>query len=107
MYADNMTDSMREAIGETNRRREIQMAYNEAHGIVPQTIRKDVREIIEISRKDEDGARRRGKRKLSERERDEEIRKLEKQMQEASRMLEFEYAAVLRDRIIELRKEQK
>ena len=52
-------------------------------------------------------ALRRGKRKLSERERDEEIRKLEKQMQEASRMLEFEYAAVLRDRIIELRKEQK
>ena len=75
--------------------------------VTPQTIRKDVREIIEISRKDEDGARRRGKRKLSERERDEEIRKLEKQMQEASRMLEFEYAAVLRDRIIELRKEQK
>ena len=73
------------------------------HGIVPQTIRKDVREILEISKKDEDGARRRGKRKLSERERDEEIKKLEKQMQEASRMLEFEYAAVLRDRIIELR----
>ena len=75
--------------------------------VTPQTIRKDVREILEISKKDEDGARRRGKRKLSERERDEEIRKLEKQMQEASRMLEFEYAAVLRDRIIELRKEQK
>ena len=61
--------------------------------------------IIKISKKDEASARRRGKRKLSERERDEEIRKLEKQMQEASRMLEFEYAAILRDRIIELRKE--
>ena len=107
LYADKMTDSMKEAIGETERRRAKQQDYNKEHGIVPQTIRKDVREIIEISRKDEDGARRRGKRKLSERERDEEIRKLEKQMQEASRMLEFEYAAVLRDRIIELRKEQK
>ena len=64
-----------------------------------------MREIIEISKKDEESARRRGKRKLSERERDEEIRKLEKQMPEASRMLEFEYAAILRDRIIELRKE--
>ena len=73
--------------------------------VTPQTIRKDVREIIEISKKDEASARRRGKRKLSERERDEEIRKLEKQMQEASKMLEFEYAAILRDRIIELRKE--
>ena len=107
MYADFVTPSMEYAIRETERRRAIQEKYNEEHGIVPQTIRKDVREIIEISRKDEDGARRRGKRKLSERERDEEIRKLEKQMQEASRMLEFEYAAVLRDRIIELRKEQK
>ena len=74
---------------------------------MPKTVRKDVREILEISKKDEDGARRRGKRKLSERERDEEIKKLEKQMQEASRMLEFEYAAVLRDRIIELRNEEK
>lgn len=85
----------------------IQDKYNKEHGIVPQTIRKDVREIIEISRKDEDGARRAASASSSERERDEEIRKLEKQMQEASRMLEFEYAAVLRDRIIELRKEQK
>ena len=107
LYADTITPSMRAAMEETQRRREKQDAYNKAHGIVPQTIRKDVREILEISKKDEDGARRRGKRKLSERERDEEIRKLEKQMQEASRMLEFEYAAVLRDRIIELRKEQK
>ena len=107
LYADTVTPSMKRAMDETERRRAIQDKYNKEHGIVPQTIRKDVREIIEISRKDEDGARRRGKHKLSERERDEEIRKLEKQMQEASRMLEFEYAAVLRDRIIELRKEQK
>ncbi len=105
LYADTVTPSMKNAIDETERRRAIQDAYNKAHGIVPQTIRKDVREILEISKKDEDSARRRGKRKLSERERDEQIRKLEKEMQEASRMLEFEYAAILRDRIIELRKE--
>ena len=105
LYADTITPSMRRAMDETERRREIQDAYNKENGIVPQTIRKDVREIIEISKKDEASARRRGKRKLSERERDEEIRKLEKQMQEASKMLEFEYAAILRDRIIELRKE--
>ena len=107
LYADTITPSMRRAMDETERRRGIQDAYNKAHGIVPKTVRKDVREILEISKKDEDGARRRGKRKLSERERDEEIKKLEKQMQEASRMLEFEYAAVLRDRIIELRNEEK
>jgi len=105
LYADTVTPSMRSAIDETERRRAIQDAYNKAHGIVPQTIRKDVREVLEISRKEEESARRRGKRKLSERERDEQIRKLEKEMQEASRMLEFEYAAILRDRIIELRKE--
>ena len=88
LYADTVTPSMKRAMDETERRRAIQDKYNKEHGIVPQTIRKDVREILEISKKDEDGARRRGKRKLSERERDEEIRKLEKQMQEASRMLE-------------------
>ena len=106
LYGDTVTPSMKNAIDETNRRREIQNAYNEAHGIVPKTIRKDIREVLEISKREEDSARRRGKKKLSERERDEQIRKLEKEMQEASRMLEFEYAAILRDRIIELRKEQ-
>ena len=106
LYGDTVTPSMKSAIDETNRRREIQDAYNKAHGIVPQTIRKDIREVLEISKKEEESARRRGKRKLSERERDEQIRKLEKEMQEASKMLEFEYAAILRDRIIELRKSE-
>ncbi|MBO4915455.1 MAG: excinuclease ABC subunit UvrB [Oscillospiraceae bacterium] len=103
LYADTVTPSMKSAMDETERRRAIQDEYNRAHGIVPQTIRKDVREVLEISKKEEDSARRRGKRKLSERERDEQIQKLEREMQEASRMLEFEYAAILRDRIIELR----
>ena len=89
------------------RLRSVQDAYNKAHGIVPKTVKKDIREVLEISRKEEESARRRGQRKLSERERDEQIRKLEKEMQEASKMLEFEYAAILRDRIIELRKEEK
>ena len=105
LYADTITPSMRRAIDETERRRGIQDAYNKAHGITPQTVRKDVREVLEISRREEESARRRGKKKLSEREREDQIRKLEKEMQEASRMLEFEYAAILRDRIIELRKE--
>ena len=105
LYADTVTPSMRNAIDETERRRAIQDAYNKEHGIIPQTIRKDIREVLEISKKEEDSARRRGKRKLSERERDEQIKKLEREMLEASKMLEFEYAAILRDRIIELRRE--
>ena len=86
LYADTITPSMHRAMDETERRRQIQDDYNKAHGIIPQTIRKDVREIIEISKKDEESARRRGKRKLSERERDEEIRKLEKQMKPYARI---------------------
>ncbi len=107
LYADTVTPSMRRAMDETARRREIQDKYNRENGIVPKTIRKDVREILEISKKEEDSARRRGKKSLSEREREEEIRRLEKQMLEASKMLEFEYAAILRDRIIELRNGKK
>ena len=107
MYADTVTKSMKTAIDETNRRRSIQQRYNEEHGIVPKTIRKDVREILEISRKEEDSARRRGKKSLTDREREEEIKRLEKQMLEASKMLEFDYAAILRDRIIELRNAKK
>ena len=107
MYADEITPSMRAAIDETERRRSIQDAYNQEHGIVPKTIIKGVREILEISKTaEEDTLRAHKKRKQTEQERAAEIAKLEKEMREASKMLEFEYAAVLRDRIIELRGEK-
>ena len=107
LYADRITDSMRRAMKETERRRAIQNEYNETHGIVPKTIRKDVREILEISRSAEDVQRRTGKRKLSDAEREATIQRLEKQMKEAAKMLEFELAAQLRDQIIELRNQTK
>ncbi|MBQ6206253.1 MAG: UvrB/UvrC motif-containing protein, partial [Oscillospiraceae bacterium] len=104
LYADEITDAMRGAIDETARRRGLQDAYNKAHGIEPKTIVKGVREILEISKTaSEETLTTRKKRKFTEAERDAEIKKLEKAMKEASKMLEFEYAAVLRDRIIELR----
>ena len=104
MYADEVTPSMRAAIDETERRRTIQDNFNKEHGIVPKTIIKGVREVLEISKTAEGDTGGKGKRrKLSDQERAAEIAKLEKEMKEASKMLEFEYAAVLRDRIIELR----
>ncbi|MDY5612814.1 excinuclease ABC subunit UvrB [Dysosmobacter sp.] len=107
MYADEMTPSMRAAIDETERRRTIQDNFNKEHGIVPKTIIKGVREVLEISKTAEDGSGGKGKqRKLSDQERAAEITRLEKEMKEAAKMLEFEYAAVLRDRIIELRGEK-
>ncbi|MCI8802352.1 MAG: excinuclease ABC subunit UvrB [Oscillibacter sp.] len=107
LYADAVTPSMRAAMDETERRRGIQDAYNQAHGIVPKTIIKGVREVLEISATaEEDTTRARHHRKLNKLEREAEIKKLEKEMREASKMLEFEYAAVLRDRIIELRGEK-
>ena len=107
MYADEITPSMRAAIDETERRRSIQDAFNKAHGIVPKTIIKGVREILEISKSaEEETGRGRKKRRLTDQERAAEIARLEKEMKEASKMLEFEYAAVLRDRIIELRGEK-
>ena len=102
MYADHITDSMRVAIEETKRRREIQDAYNKAHGIVPKTVIKSVRDLIEIS---SSTAERKGRNgiKLTKAEKEKEIARLEKQMKEAARMMEYEYAAVLRDQIIQLR----
>ena len=107
LYADEITPSMRAAMDETARRRTIQDAFNQEHGIVPKTIIKGVREVLEISKTAESGTGGKGKkRKLTDQERAAEIAKLEKEMKEASKMLEFEYAAVLRDRIIELRGEK-
>ena len=106
MYADSETPSMRAAITETERRRRKQDAYNKAHGIVPQTIIKSVRDIIEISSEADKGTSRRDGLKMTEAERREEIQKLEKKMREAAKMLEFEYAAILRDQLIKLRGEK-
>ncbi len=104
LYADTVTRSMRSAMDETERRRKLQDAFNRAHGIVPKTVIKSVREILELSKSEAEAQKRSGK-KLTKPELAAEIAKLEKQMEEAAKLMEFEYAAVLRDRIIELRKE--
>ncbi len=106
LYADTITRSMRSAMDETARRRKIQDAFNQEHGIVPKTVIKSVREILEMSKAEEASQKKAG-RKPTKREVEEEIAKIEKQMKEAAKMLEFEYAAILRDRLIELRKEVK
>ena len=102
MYADSVTDSMERALRETNRRREIQMAYNKEHGIVPKTIVKSVAEIIEISAKDT--IDKKGKR-LSRMEKEKLIKAYTAEMKEAAKLLEFEQAAFLRDKIKKLREE--
>ena len=101
MYADSVTPSMENAIRETQRRREIQMRYNEEHGIVPKTITKKVAEVLEISTHKEEKSKKK-KRRLSPIERRQEIEKLTKEMKAAAKLLEFEHAAYLRDRIREL-----
>ena len=106
MYADTVTPSMRRAIDETERRREKQDAFNKAHGIVPRTVIKSVRELLEISATSEDVAsnQRQGRvMAMTRQEKAAEIARLEKAMKEAAKMLEFELAATLRDQIIELR----
>jgi excinuclease ABC subunit B len=123
MYADSVTPSMKRAIGETNRRRELQLAHNLEHGIDPQTIRKAVGDILSVLRPDGDGgAPVPGKDRRRQRERDKVqrelktlpqqelarlIRTLEDEMNEAAADLRFEYAARLRDEINELRRELK
>ena len=101
MYADTITPSMRRAIDETERRRTKQDAFNKEHGIVPKTVIKSVRDVIDLSEGKEELPY--SKKTLSKKEKEAAIAKLEKEMREASKRLEFEYAAVLRDRIIELR----
>lgn len=101
MYADSVTPSMERAISETERRRAIQQKYNEEHGIVPKTIIKDVRDIIEIGTKVE---KEKSDAKLSRAEKEALIKRLTNEMRQAAKILEFEHAAYLRDRIEKLRK---
>ena len=102
MYADEVTDSMDRAITETERRRAIQMAYNEAHGIVPKTIVKAIPDSIEISDKAENAKR--NTRRMGKMEREAAIERLTREMKEAAKLLEFEHAAFLRDQIDRLRR---
>ncbi len=102
MYADVVTDSMANAMRETERRRKVQDEYNKQNGIVPKTIIKSVRDLIEISSHTPERKGRSGV-KMTKAEKEKEIARLEKQMKEAARMMEYEYAALLRDQIIELR----
>ncbi len=106
MYADNMTDSMAVAIEETNRRRRIQQAYNEAHGITPTTIKKSVRDLIRISTEiaREEVRMEKDPESMSPEELEKLIKKVEKQMRKAAAELDFETAAMLRDKMIDLKK---
>ena len=104
MYADTVTQSMQRAIDETARRRKIQMAYNEEHGIVPQTIKKEIRDLIAVTKavaKEED--KEVDINSLNKQERKELVKKLEKQMQEAVEVLDFELAAQIRDMMLEVK----
>lgn len=105
MYADKMTDSMQKAIDETMRRRTIQMAYNEKHGITPTTIHKEIREAIRATKVAEEVDKYVSNKKLTKKERDELIASLEVEMSDAARALDFERAAALRDTILELKAE--
>ena len=102
LYADHITPSMRSAMDETARRREIQDQFNKDHGIVPRTIRKDIHEMLQLSKAVDEAEQRRSRPMLPE-EREEAAARLEQQMKEAAQRLEFELAAALRDQIIELR----
>ena len=107
MYADVITQSMKNAIDETNRRRGIQMAYNEEHGIVPKTIKKEVRDLIRITH-DVQGEEREENllvqfKNLSKMQREEELERLTMEMKEHAKNMNFEAAAELRDIIMELK----
>ena len=103
MYADSVTDSMEYAITETARRREIQMKYNLEHGIIPKTIVKDVRDVIEMSKSDKKSLDKKHISRMPKKEREKLIAELTKEMKEAAKMLEYEHAAFLRDKIKELK----
>jgi len=99
MYADSVTDSMERAITETLRRRKLQQRYNEHHGIIPKTIKKDIRDILEISSRETVEGETRPRRRMSEKDRQALIIKLTNEMKNAAKILEFEHAAYLRDKI--------
>ena len=103
MYADKMTDSMKAAIGETNRRRALQVAYNEEHNIVPKTIVKEVRDVIAAVLPISGGRENKPIENMNKTEKEKLIRTLEKEMKEAARKLQFEEAAQIRDMIMEIR----
>lgn len=104
MYADKVTESMRKAMEETARRRQIQMAYNEEHGIIPQTIKKEIRDLISVTKAvTQDKEEVVDFNALNKDERKAMIKKLEGQMQEAAEVLDFELAAQIRDMVIELK----
>jgi excinuclease ABC subunit B len=105
MYADTVTGSMERAITETERRRAIQMAYNKEHGIVPKTIIKEVRDVLEITSREKVESHTKAK-KMSAKDKEELIEKLTAEMKTAAKMLEFEHAAYLRDKIRELKGEK-
>ncbi len=102
MYADSVTPSMERAIDETNRRRAIQSNYNKQNGIIPKSIKKDVRSVLEISKAEDNLS----KGKLSKKDKERLINDYTKQMREAARLLEFEYAALMRDKIAKLKEEK-
>ena len=106
MYGDVITGSMRRAIDETERRRELQMRYNREHGITPKTVQKNIRAVIEATMVAEEAETYTAKPKLSAKEREKQIRILEKEMKAAAKALEFEKAAALRDEIRRLQEEE-
>ena len=105
MYADSVTGAMEKAIGETNRRRAIQDAYNKANGITPKTVVKGVRDVIEIGKAAEEASHAKGQKKMSAAARNKLIETLTAEMREASARLEFEQAAFLRDKIKKLKEQ--
>lgn len=107
MYADNITDSMRCSIDETARRRAIQMKYNEEHGIIPHTVEKAIRDVIDIHKNTESDAKRTSRSTASAKNINSEIERLTKEMQAAAKTLNFEQAAVLRDMIIQLKSQKR
>lgn len=107
MYADSITDSMRRSIDETARRRAIQMKYNEEHGIIPHTIEKAIRDVIDIHKNTSSDTKKSNRGTISAKDIDSEIERLTKEMQAAAKELNFEQAAVLRDTVIQLKSQKR